>query len=134
MLAFYAQIKAIHVVAVVLSGVLFATRGVLVQSGRARWAMAAPIRYASYGIDTVLLTAALMLATALPSALFANHWLTLKIALVVLYIGLGTAALRRAGSRRARGLCFTAALAVYLFIIGIAHAHHPLGWLATLRA
>jgi uncharacterized membrane protein SirB2 len=133
-LAFYAQIKAVHVAAVILSGMLFATRGVLVQVGRVRWAMFAPVRYASYGIDTVLLTAALMLATALPSALFANHWLTLKIALVVLYIGLGTAALRRAGTPRARAVCFAAALAVYVLIIGIAHAHHPLGWLATLRA
>jgi len=132
-LAFYTQIKWVHVIAVLLSGALFMTRGLLVQGGRTRWAMAAPVRYASYGIDTVLLAAALMLAAALPGALFANQWLTVKIALVVLYIGFGSAALRRARTPRSRALCFAAAIFVYASIIGIALAHHPLGWLAFLR-
>ena len=34
---------------------------------------------ASYTIDTVLLTAALMLLTILPGAMFANGWLTTKL-------------------------------------------------------
>ena len=130
MLAFYAQIKAVHVAAVLLSGALFLTRGVLVQAGRQRVAMAGPVRYASYGIDTVLLTAALMLVTILPGAMFANHWLTLKIALLVVYVALGSLALKRAGTRRARLLCFVAAVAVYATVLGIARAHHPLGWLS----
>ena len=130
MLAFYAQIKAVHVAAVLLSGALFLTRGLLVQAGRQRVAMAGPVRYASYGIDTVLLTAALMLATILPGAMFANHWLTLKIALLVVYVALGSLALKRAGTRRARLLCFVAAVAVYATVLGIARAHHPLGWLS----
>src|SRR6516165_6571105 len=129
MLALYTQIKWVHVAAALLSGVLFVTRGLLVQGGRTRLAMAAPVRYASYGVDTVLLAAALMLAVALPGALFSNQWLTVKIALVVLYIGLGSAALRRARTPRGRAVCFAAALFVYASIIGIALAHHPLGWL-----
>jgi len=132
-LAYYAQIKWVHIVAVLMSGGLFLARGLLVQSGRARWAMAPPTRYASYGIDTVLLASALMLVMALPGALFANQWLTVKIALVILYIGLGTAALKRAPTPRARALSFVAALVVYVFIIGIALAHHPLGWLALMQ-
>ena len=36
-------------------------RGIAMLAG-ARWQMAAPLRYLSYTIDTVLLTAALMLA------------------------------------------------------------------------
>jgi len=129
MLAFYAQIKAVHVIAVVASGVLFMTRGVLVHAGRQRWAMAGVVRYVSYGIDTVLLTAALMLVLILPGAMFANHWLTLKLALVVVYVVLGSYALKRAATRRARIACFIAALAIYATMIGIAIAHHPLGWL-----
>jgi hypothetical protein len=39
------------------------------------WPRFAPVRYLSYTIDTVLLTAALMLWTILPSGLFANGWL-----------------------------------------------------------
>jgi uncharacterized membrane protein SirB2 len=134
MLAFYAQIKAVHVVAVLLSGALFLMRGLLVQAGWQRWAMFGPVRYASYSIDTVLLTAALMLVTILPGAMFANHWLTLKVALLIVYVMLGSLALKRAGTRRARALFFIAALAVYATMLGIARAHHPLGWLSSWNA
>jgi len=116
---------------VLLSGLLFLTRGLLVQTGQQRCAMSSLARYASYGIDTVLLTAALMLVTILPGALFANHWLTLKLALLVAYVLAGTLALKRARTPRARTFFFIAALAVYAIMIGIARAHHPLGWLLS---
>jgi len=77
----------------------------------------------------VLLTAALMLVTILPGAMFANHWLTLKLTLLVVYVVAGTLALKRARTPRARILFFIAALAVYAIMLGIARAHHPLGWL-----
>jgi len=129
MLAFYAQIKAVHVVAVLVSGALFMTRGAMVHASRQRRAMTGIVRYASYGIDTVLLTAALMLVSILPGAMFANHWLTAKVALLVAYVVLGSYALKRAATRRASIGCFIAALAIYAIMIGIAIAHHPLGWL-----
>ena len=55
MIAFYAQIKWVHVAAVICSISLFALRGALVQSGRGHWARGAPLRYLSYTIDTTLL-------------------------------------------------------------------------------
>jgi len=131
MLAFYPQIKAVHVAAVLLSGVLFIARGLLVQAGRQRWAMCGVARCASYSIDTVLLTAALMLVTILPGALFANHWLTLKLALLVVYVTAGSLALKRARTPRGRKLFFIGALAVYAIMLGVARAHHPLGWLLS---
>ena len=130
MLAFYGQIKAVHVAAVLLSGALFLTRGLLVQAGRPRFAMSGFVRYASYTIDTVLLTAALVLVTILPSGMFANHWLALKLALLVVYVALGSLALKRARTPLARTLFFVAAVVVYATMLGIARAHHPLGWLA----
>ena len=129
LMAFYPQIKWAHVAAVSASGSLFALRGALAQAGRPRWAMAAPVRYASYTIDTVLLTAALMLLTMLPGAMFANGWLTIKLILVVVYVVLGTFALRRGRTPHARAICYLAALLTFATIIGIALAHHPLGWL-----
>lgn len=133
MIAFYGTIKAVHIAAVLISGVLFLMRGLMVQSGHTRLAMTAWLRYASYSVDTVLLTAALMLATILPAALFANHWLALKVALLVAYVVLGSLALKRAQSPRARAGAFVAALLIYVTIIGIARAHHPLGWVALLH-
>ena len=130
MIEFYPQIKGVHVLAILCSGALFALRGSGLLLGM-RWPMAAVVRYLSYTIDTVLLTAALMLLTILPRELFANGWLWTKLGLVAAYVVLGIAAFRpqrravaRAGLVAAAGLCF---LQAYF----IARAHHPLGafWL-----
>ncbi len=131
MIEFYVQIKWVHVAAVILSGALFCIRGGAQLLG-AGWARAAPLRYLSYTVDTVLLTAALMLATILHQMPFVNGWLTAKVLLLVVYIVLGSYALKRAPTRRARALCWIAALAVYVFIASIARAHHPLGILASV--
>ena len=128
MIEFYPQIKWVHVAAVIASGSLFALRGAGVLAG-ARWPMWAPLRYLTYTIDTVLLTAALMLATVLRQYPFVHGWLTAKVGLLVVYVLLGTFALKRGRTPRARAICFVAALAVYLFIATIARAHHPLGFL-----
>ena len=129
MLEFYPQVRAVHIGAVLASGALFALRGAGVLSGL-RWPLAAPLRYLSYSIDTTLLTAALMLVAMLPAAVFANHWLTVKLGLLVLYVVLGSFALKRGRSAGVRAICFAAAVAVYIFMFGVARTHQPFGWLA----
>jgi uncharacterized membrane protein SirB2 len=131
MIEFYSQIRFVHILAITLSGSLFALRGLGMLSG-ARWPQAALVRYLSYTIDTTVLTAALMLVTILPSAMFANGWLTVKLVLVVVYVVLGVFALRRGRTPRLRAICYLAALLVFGVIIGIARMHHPLGWLLFL--
>jgi uncharacterized membrane protein SirB2 len=126
MIEFYPQIRLTHIVAVLASGGLFLIRGLALNLG-ARWAMAAPLRYLSYTIDTVLLTAALMLATILHMYPFVHGWLTVKVALLVVYIVLGSLALKRAKAPKARWASYIAALLVYAYIISVARAHHPLG-------
>lgn len=133
MIEFYPQIKSVHIAAVIASGSLFFLRGAAVQLG-AKWAMAAPLRYLSYSIDTVLLTAALMLATILKQLPFVHGWLTAKVLLLVCYVVLGTFALKRGRTRAVRAACWVAALLVYLFIVSIARTHHPLGVLAAATA
>ncbi|WP_132999779.1 SirB2 family protein [Luteimonas arsenica] len=134
MIEFYPQIKWVHVASVMASVTLFALRGLLVQAGRPRWAMAAPVRYLSYAIDTTLLTAAFMLLTILPGAMFANGWLAAKIVLLIVYIGLGSFALKRGRTPRVRLACYLVALAVFGFMYSIARAHHPGGILWMLLA
>lgn len=131
MIEFYPQIKAVHIAAVMLSGLLFLMRGAAVHAGMS-WAMAAPVRYLSYLIDTTLLTAALMLATLLHQYPFVHDWLTVKVTLLVVYIVLGTFALKRGSTRKVRILCWLAALLVYGFIITVARAHHPAGVFAAI--
>lgn len=133
MLEFYVEIKWVHVAAVIASGSLFALRGTGVLAG-ASWPMWAPLRYLTYTIDTVLLTAALMLATLLHQYPFVHAWLTVKVLLLVLYILLGAFALRRGRTQTQRAWCFAAALLVYLYIASVARAHHPSGFFTGLFA
>lgn len=133
MVEFYPQIKLLHVAAVFASGSLFLLRGLAVQAGAA-WGMAAPVRYLSYGIDVLLLTAALLLLTLLPAAVFANGWLWVKIALLVLYIGLGTLGLKRGRTARVRLASYVAALCVFACMYFVARTHDPLGPLRMIHA
>jgi uncharacterized membrane protein SirB2 len=128
LIAYYLQVKWVHVVAVLCSGGLFALRGLLLQLGGGSWAMAWPLRLSCYAVDTVLLTAALMLVSMLPHAMFANGWLAAKLLLLPAYVGLGLLAFGRARGPRARLCLWLAALAVYATMLGIARMHHPLGW------
>ena len=132
MIAYYLQIKWVHVAAVIASGALFLLRGLLVAAGRERIAMWTPLRYLSYSIDTVLLTAALMLVTILHQYPFVHAWLTVKVLLLVVYIVFGSLALKRGKSRPTRRIWFVAALAVYAFIVSVARNHSPLGFLAAV--
>jgi uncharacterized membrane protein SirB2 len=133
MIEFYPQIKLFHMTVAILSGTLFALRGGFALAG-ADWPRALPVKWLSYAIDTALLTAALMLLTILPWAMFGNGWLMAKLALLVAYIVLGVLALRPQRGLRGRALCYAAALLAFFAIYGIARAHHPLGWLARWLA
>ncbi len=126
---YYIQIRTLHIISVVLSGAVFMLRGLLIQTGGKRFALAAPVRYVSYSIDTVLLVSALLLVAILPWAMFSNGWLVIKLVLVVVYVLLGTYALKRGRTARTRGICYVAALVTFIIIIGIAIAHQPMGWL-----
>ena len=128
---FYLQIRWVHVAAILSSGSILLLRGLAIQAGTS-WPMAAAIRYLSYAVDTVLLTAALMLLTILPRAVFANGWLSVKLGLVVVYVVLGSFALRRGRTPRVRFVCLVAAVLVYFGIVATAWTHDPLGALRLL--
>lgn len=131
MLYYYADIKWVHVAAVLATGLLFLARGAGMWIG-SRIGMSAPVRYLSYTIDTVLLTAALMLATAAHQSPFEQPWLTVKVTLLLAYITLGSLALKRGHTPSARRGFFIAAIATYGFIVSVALTREPLGILARL--
>ena len=123
MMAYYAQIKAVHVHAIGLSFAIFFLRGLLMLM-RSKFTNHALLRYASYTVDTVLLTAALMLAALLHQYPFVHAWLTAKVVLLV--------ALRRAKTRQAQVLAFIAACLTFAMMFAIARAHHWAGPFASL--
>lgn len=128
MMEFYPQIKLLHIVLVLLSGGVFALRGLCALLGM-QWPRWGFVKWTSVVIDSVLLTAAAMLVTMLPHGMFANGWLTLKLVLVVVYIVLGILSMRATRAKSQRWLLFLAALATFAWIIGIARLHSPwAGW------
>jgi uncharacterized membrane protein SirB2 len=129
MIAFYSQIKWVHIIAVIGSGSLFLVRGLL-KINQQTLVNASALRYLSYVIDTVLLTAALMLLTILPAAMFANGGLWVKLTMLVGYVILGYRALHGARSTKVAMAYFLAAVTVFLFMLTIAMAHHPAGLFA----
>ena len=125
--AFYIEIRTVHIWAVAASGLLFALRCGAFNLLGATWPRALPARLLSWTIDTILLTAALMLMTVVGQYPFADPWLTVKVLLLAVYIGLGTLAFAAARSRPMQIGASIAALMVFGFIVTVARAHHPLG-------
>ncbi len=126
MIELYPTIKLLHIAAVALSGGLFFVRGLGVAGG-ATWAMAPPLRYLSYAIDTVLLGAAIALSVIIQQYPLVHGWLTAKVVLLVVYIVLGTFALKRGRTQAIRLACWVAALGVFALILAIARHHDVLG-------
>lgn len=130
--AHFAEIRALHVGCVAISGTLFTVRGLMRIAdlpGANHWAP----RWISYLVDTALLGAAVLLTLIVHQYPFVDAWLTCKVLLLPLYIGLGILALKRARTRAGRGAAFVAALVTFGFIVGVALAHDPSGWFALLR-
>ena len=122
----YAMLKAAHVTLVACSGALFALRGAARFAG-AGWPLRAGWRVSSVLIDTALLAAGGTLWAVLGLNPLRDTWLGTKLLLLVLYVALGTVALKRAQTAAGRAAATAAALATYAFMVSVALAHRPLG-------
>ena len=131
LLPHYLAIKHTHVALVSASGALFAARGLGVLAGGS-WPMQPLARRLSVAIDVLLLGAGITLWTLLGLNPARETWLGAKLALLLLYIVLGSLALKRAPTRGSKAAFLLAALALFGFMVSVALAHHPAGLLARL--
>lgn len=122
----YLIVKKIHIISVLLSFSLFLFRGGLMFAD-SRWLKNPFVKYTPHVVDSVLLTSALWLMSIVHMYPFVHHWLTLKVGLLVLYIVLGSFALKRGRSKKERGIFFVFATLTFLFIVSVARAHDPWG-------
>lgn len=122
-----AFIKTIHITSVALSYSLFFLRGVwmLRDSPRvqARW-----VKRTRDSVDTVLLLSAILLAWQLGYSPLEHSWLAAKICALVVYIVIGSVAMKRGKTKRTRLIAWLLAQGVFLYIVGVALTHNPMPW------
>ena len=129
MLVAYPTLKMVHVGSAVLSLALFSVRGAWMMVSPARlgqpWVKVVP-----HVVDTVLLGSAIALAIAIGNYPGTHAWLTAKVAGLVVYVELGSIALKRGPTRAIRVAAYFAALAVFAYIVSVAVTKSPAGPLA----
>ncbi len=120
-------VKLLHVSAVILSYGLFTLRGV--------WRMLAPeylqqrwVKLVPHVIDSILLISAITLAVMLNISPIAAPWLLAKIIALLLYIALGTIALKRGKTKGIRLSAWLMAQLLFFYIVATAITHDPLPW------
>ena len=115
----YFAVKYFHISCALLSGGLFLQRGfwMLRESAmlQRRW-----VRILPHAVDSLLLISALTMVIWSEQYPFVQGWLTAKILALVVYIALGTIALKCGRTRPVRVLAFIAALMVFMYIGSVA--------------
>lgn len=86
------------------------------------------VRVVPHLIDTVLLLSAVTLAYLLSISPLSSPWLMAKIVALLLYILLGTIAIKRGKTKTIRLSAWVAAQLVFLYIVTTALTHNPLPW------
>jgi uncharacterized membrane protein SirB2 len=116
-----------HIGLVLLTGGYFALRWLAVLAG-ARWPLQRLWRTLSMVIDSALLLAGATLWWLLQIHPVQQPWLGTKLGLLLVYIVLGTFALKRGRTRGHKLVFGVLALGVLGFMVSVAQARHPLGW------
>ena len=80
-------------------------------------------------VDTIFLASGIAMLVVASLNPFSQSWLVAKFAGLLLYILLGTVALRRGSTPQIRSLAFVAALSMYAYVIGVALSKSPASWL-----
>lgn len=123
----YPGLKIIHVSCAAASYLLFVTRGVWMMRKsdllQQRW-----VRIVPHVIDTVLLASAIALTVILREYPLTHGWLTAKVSGLIVYIALGTAALKRGRTLRGRVAAWIAAQLVFMYIVAVAVTRNPMPW------
>ncbi len=124
----YVALKHLHMASAAVSLALFLVRGAWMLTG-SRLLYTRFSRIVPHVVDTLLLATAIGLMIVLRQYPFAQDWLTAKLVGLVVYIFLGTIALKRGKTPAIRSAALVAALMVFGWIVMTARAHAP--WLIS---
>ena len=123
----YALLKSVHITCAVLSGAGFLARAAVALRHPLllrRWRAA---RVLPHAIHTLLLVTAVSMVFQWSGGFAEAGWLHAKIALLLLYIGLGTQALSPRRSPQARAIALLLACACFALIVASALTKTPFG-------
>jgi uncharacterized membrane protein SirB2 len=122
----YLIIKNAHITFAIISISLFILRAYwsVKESDKLqqRWAKILP-----HINDTLLLSCAFYLMITTQQYPFINHWLTAKFFALLIYIGIGTIAIKRGKTPSIRLLFSLLAVITFSYIIAVATTHSPWG-------
>ncbi len=126
----YALLKLAHAsfAALTISGFLLRCYWMLTSSA---WLQHRVTRILPHVVDTLFLASGIAMLFMLTLNPFKVDWLVAKFVALLVYIVLGTIALKRGRTRGARVIAACAAVAVFIYIVGVAINHSPASWLTT---
>lgn len=127
----YLLVKTLHLgtACLTLSGFMLRGYWMMTRSDRLHHRIT---RIAPHIIDTVFLSSGIALVLMLNLNAFSEPWLVAKFAGLILYIVLGTIAIKRGSTMQIRVVAFVSALAVFAYIAGIALTKSAASWLHYL--
>lgn len=121
---YYTFFYALHIACVVLTFAGFVLRGYWMSHDshqlQARW-----VRILPHVIDTLLLASGVGLIFTLGLSPTRQPWLAAKLSALVIYIVLGSIALKRGKTRTTRLIAFSAAVMAFGYILAVALTHRP---------
>ena len=121
----YLTIKYFHMSCAALSGGFFLLRGfwMLRESDmlQRRWVKVLP-----HIVDTLLLASALVMVLWSAQYPFVQPWLTAKLIALIVYIVLGTVALKRGKTKTVRSWALVGALLTFAYIVTVAVTRQPM--------
>lgn len=120
----WALLKQLHILLAILTACSFCLRGYWMVVGssmlQAPWTRRLP-----HVVDTLLLLTGLTMAVGLTISPVAHPWLAAKLIAVVLYVVIGSVALKRGRTLRQRALALVLSLLVLAYIFALALGRDP---------
>ena len=123
----YPLLRSAHLLTVAITVTLFALR--------ASWMLVTPrylekrwVRVLPHVNDTILLASAVGLCLVLRQYPLVTPWLTAKVTALLVYIVLGSLALRGGRTRKVRMLSLPGAAATLVYLLWVARTHDPTPW------
>ena len=116
----YLIIKHIHLTAIVISLALFVLRFYGVTKNISVITQAKWLKFTPHIVDTVLLISAIALAVKIGVSPGESPWLLAKIIALIVYIVLGSYALKRGKTLQIKIVCGIGALFVFAYIVFVA--------------